>query len=56
MKLRQSLGLDKSIRDLGGSDNLLPLLVADALADPVNRSNPRALNEKAFEGLYRAAW
>lgn len=56
MRLRESLGLDKSVRDLGGSDNLLPLLVADAVADPVNRTNPRALDEAAFESLYRAAW
>ena len=56
VRFRASLGLDKSIRDLGGGEHLLPLLVADAAADPVNRTNPRALDEAAFESLYRAAW
>lgn len=56
LRLRDELALGKSIRELGGSDNLLPILVADAAADLVNRSNPRALDESAFEGLYRNAW
>ena len=32
--------IDRSITDLGASDETLDLLVADALADPVNFSNP----------------
>jgi alcohol dehydrogenase class IV len=56
LRLRDELALGKSIRELGGNDNLLPLLVADAAADLVNRSNPRSLYESAFENLYRSAW
>jgi alcohol dehydrogenase class IV len=56
LRLRDDLALGKSIRELGGSDNLLPVLVADAAADLVNRSNPRPLDEAAFESLYRSAW
>ena len=56
VSLRRDLGLDRTIRDLGGSDPLLPILVEDAVNDPVNRSNPRPLQAADFEGLYRAAW
>lgn len=56
IQLRKQLGLEKSISELGGSDDLLPLLVADASADPVNRSNPKPLDEAAFADLYRSAW
>ncbi len=55
-QLRADLGLERSIRELGGSDNLLPMLVEDSLADPVNLSNPKALDREAFESLFRAAW
>ncbi|MGX9393959.1 iron-containing alcohol dehydrogenase family protein (plasmid) [Nitrobacteraceae bacterium UC4446_H13] len=55
MRFREELGLDKSIRDLGGNEDLLPLLVADAAADSVNRTNIRTLDQEAFERLYRAA-
>lgn len=54
--LRADIGIARSIRELGGSDNLLPVLVADALADGVNGTNPRPLDAAAFEGLYKAAW
>lgn len=54
--LRRDIGIERSIRDLGGADDLLPLLVADAAADMVNRGNPRPLEEADFESLYRAAW
>jgi alcohol dehydrogenase len=56
VSLRRDLGLERTIRDLGGNDTLLPVLVEDAVNDPVNRSNPRPLQAADFEGLYRAAW
>jgi alcohol dehydrogenase class IV len=41
---------------LGGDDNLFAVLVEDAVADPVNFSNPIAVDQAAIEKLYRAAW
>lgn len=55
-RLRDEIALDKTIRELGGTDDLLPVLIADAAADPVNRSNPKRLDEFAVEQLYRNAW
>jgi alcohol dehydrogenase len=54
--IREDIGIARSIRALGGIDELLPLLVADAQADRANLSNPRPLDAAAFEALYRAAW
>lgn len=54
--LRADIGIARSIRDLGGTDELLALLVGDAAADGVNLSNARKLDPAAFEALYRAAW
>ena len=54
--LRAAIGIERSIRELGGNDALLPLLVADAQADRANLANPRPLDAAAFEALYRAAW
>ncbi|WP_397404708.1 iron-containing alcohol dehydrogenase family protein [Phenylobacterium sp.] len=54
--LRNDIGIARTIRDLGGTDDLLPLLVADAAADGVNYSNPKRPDLAAFEALYRAAW
>lgn len=56
VRLRSDIGIDKSIRDLGGEDGLLPVLVEDALADPVNFSNPVPADAAAFETMYQAAW
>ena len=56
LALRAAIGIERSIRELGGTDALLPLLVADALADRANLANPRPLDAAAFEALYRAAW
>ncbi|MFM8821210.1 MAG: iron-containing alcohol dehydrogenase family protein [Phenylobacterium sp.] len=56
LKLREEIGLARSIRQLGGTDGLLRTLVEDAVADPVNRSNPRPVDAEALEALYRAAW
>ena len=56
VRLRSDIGIDRSIRDLGGEDDLLPTLVQDAAADPINRYNPRPVDVTAYEALYRAAW
>ena len=56
LQLRSDIGIDRSIRDLGGEDDLLPVLVEDATADPVNFTNPRPVTPDALEQLYRAAW
>jgi alcohol dehydrogenase class IV len=56
IQLRSDIGIEKSIRDLGGDDNLFAVLVEDAVADPVNFSNPIAVDQAAIEKLYRAAW
>ncbi len=56
VQLRSDIGIDRSIRDLGGEDDLLPVLVEDAAADPVNFTNPVPVDPAALESLYRAAW
>ena len=56
VSLREDIGINRSIRDLGGADDLLALLVGDALADGVNLSNPRPVDAAAIEALYKAAW
>lgn len=56
LSIRSDIGIDKSIRDLGGEDDLLPVLVEDATADPINGYNPRPVDPAALESLYRAAW
>lgn len=56
VQLRSDIGIDKSISDLGGEDDLLPVLVEDAQADPVNFTNPVPVDAAAFEKLYKAAW
>ncbi len=55
LKLRSDIGIDKSIRDLGGDEDLIPTLVEDAAADLINGFNPRPVTPEAFEALYRAA-
>lgn len=56
IQLRADIGIDKSIRDLGGEDDLLATLVEDAVADPVNFSNPIPVDAAAIEKMYKAAW
>ena len=56
LQIRSDIGIDRSIKDLGGDDDLLPVLVEDATADPGNFTNPRPADAKAFEALYQAAW
>ena len=56
IQLRSDIGIDKSISDLGGEDDLLPVLIEDATADPVNLTNPVPVDPAAFETMYRAAW
>ena len=56
LRLRSDIGIEKSIRDLGGEEDLLPTLVEDATADLINMFNPRPVDPAALESLYRAAW
>ena len=56
IKLRSDIGIDRSITDLGGEGNLLSVLVEDAMADPVNMTNPRPVDQTGFETMYNAAW
>ncbi len=56
VQLRGDIGIDRSIKDLGGDDDLLPVLVEDASVDPVNLSNPVPVDATSLESLYRRAW
>ena len=56
LKLRSDIGIDRSITDLGGTDDLMSVLIEDAAADPVNFTNPRPVDPESIENLYRAAW
>ena len=56
LKLRSDIGIDRSITDLGGERDLLNILLEDAMADPVNRTNPRPVDQAGFEMMYNAAW
>lgn len=56
LQLRSDIGIDRSIKDLGGDDDLLAVLIEDATADPVNFTNPRPVTPEALEQMYRAAW
>ena len=56
LQLISDIGIDRSISDLGGKDDLLPVLVKDASEDLINFSNPRPTDAAAYEALYRAAW
>ena len=56
IKLRSDIGIERSVRDLGGDEDLLPTLVEDAAADLINGFNPRPVDPTALESLYRAAW
>ncbi len=54
-KLRARVGVDKSIRELGGTPDLIPQLVADALADMIMFTNPKPLPPECVARLYEAA-
>ena len=56
VQLRSDIGIDRSITDLGGSGDLLSVLLEDAMADPDNMTNPRPVDEAGFETMYNAAW
>ncbi len=56
LQLRSDIGIDRSITDLGGEGDLLSVLLEDAMADPVNFTNPRPVDEAGFEAMYGAAW
>ena len=54
--LRADIGIERSITDLGGAGDLLSVLLDDAMADPVNRTNPRPVDHAGLELMYSAAW
>jgi alcohol dehydrogenase class IV len=56
LQLRSDIGIDRSITELGGEGDLLSTLMEDAMADPVNWSNPRPVDQAGFEAMYSAAW
>jgi alcohol dehydrogenase len=56
VQLRSDIGIDRSITDLGGEGDLLSVLLEDAMADPVNMTNPRPVDQAGFETMYSAAW
>ena len=56
VQLRSDIGIDRSITDLGGEGDLLSVLLEDAMADPVNMTNPRPVDQAGFETMYNAAW
>ena len=56
LALRSDIEIDNSISDLGGEDDLLATLIEDAVADPVNYSNPKRVDADSIEKMYRAAW
>ncbi|MEL7545832.1 MAG: iron-containing alcohol dehydrogenase [Pseudomonadota bacterium] len=56
LQLRSDIGIERSIKDLGGEGDLLPVLVEDAVADPINGFNPKPVDPDVLEALYRAAW
>lgn len=53
--LRARVGVEKSIRELGGAPEMIPQLVADALADMILLTNPKPLSADAVTRLYEAA-
>ena len=56
LTLRADIGIECSITDLGGARDLLSVLLDDAMADPVNRTNPRPVDQAGLEAMYSAAW
>ncbi len=56
VQLRSDIGINRSITDLGGEGDLLSVLLEDAMADPVNMTNPRPVDQAGFETMYNAAW
>ncbi|MEC8021076.1 MAG: lactaldehyde reductase, partial [Pseudomonadota bacterium] len=56
LQLRTDIGIDRSITELGGESGLLSTLMEDAMADPVNWTNPRPVDQAGFEAMYSAAW
>lgn len=56
LTLRADIGIERSITDLGGAGDLLSVLLDDAMADPVNRTNPRPVDQAGLDAMYSAAW
>jgi len=55
IQLSSDIGIDRSIADLGGGSDLLSVLIEDAMADPVDRTNPRPVDQAGFETMYGSA-
>ena len=54
LELRSDIGIDRSITDLGGEGDLLSVLLEDAMADPVNMTNPRPVDQAARGHVQRS--
>ena len=55
IQLRGSLGLDRSLEDMGVNAADIPLLVEDALADLTMQTNAKKISAESATGLYQAA-
>jgi alcohol dehydrogenase len=49
-------GLPRSLREVGVSDSILPLLAEEANQQWTARFNPRPVDEAAILSIYQAAW
>jgi alcohol dehydrogenase class IV len=54
-KLKESVGIPKTLRELGVRDDQLERLVSIAVADGCHANNPRPVAEADFVNLFRAA-
>jgi alcohol dehydrogenase len=54
-QLRSRVGVERTIRELGGSPERIPQLVEDALADMILVTNPKPLSAAQLTRLYEAA-
>ncbi len=50
--LNQRLGLPENLKDMGVTDNVLPRMIAGAVADHSTASNPRPADAAAYEHLF----
>jgi alcohol dehydrogenase class IV len=53
--LRQAVGLDKSLGEVGLKLGVIPELARKALEDPCMLTNPRRLSQQDIEGIYERA-
>jgi len=55
LKLREAIGIQHTLADLGVTDDLIPQLAKMAVVDPTAPTNPVALTVANLEGLYARA-